>query len=155
MVYTTTYWQLFIDGASRGNPGLAAAGVVILKNGTPFFKEGFFLGIKTNNQAEYLAFLIGLKIVKDCMQPGDKLAVFSDSQLMVRHILGQYQVRNAGIIPLFQLAKKTLQSVGGTITHVFREENKEADAMANKGVAERIVLSEPLVLWLRAHDITL
>ena len=56
----STTWKLFIDGASRNNPGRSGAGVYLLKNEKPVYQEGFYLGIKTNNEAEYLALLLGV-----------------------------------------------------------------------------------------------
>src|ERR1700736_5606512 len=64
-------WQLFVDGAARNNPGPAGAGIYILKNGTPFIKQGFYLGSKTNNQAEYLALVLGLCQLRSVMKPAD------------------------------------------------------------------------------------
>lgn len=151
---TGVYWQLYIDGASRGNPGLSGVGIVILKNGTPFFKKGFFLGIKTNNQAEYYGLLFALFLLKDFYKEGDSVRFFSDSQLLVRQLNGMYQVRNAGIYPLFFLAQKELRMYSGLVTHIMREENKEADAMANKGVDDKVVPHEDILKWLYAHGIT-
>lgn len=63
-VKNRSYWKLFIDGASRNNPGPSGIGIFLLKNDQPFVSEGFFIGVKTNNQAEYLALVVGLFFVQ-------------------------------------------------------------------------------------------
>jgi Ribonuclease HI len=58
------YFKLFVDGASRNNPGQAGVGIYLLKDGEPVEKQGLYVGVKTNNQAEYLALLLGLLFLK-------------------------------------------------------------------------------------------
>src|SRR5579872_1960103 len=86
-------WTLFVDGASRNNPGPSGAGMYIEKDGVLVIKDGYFLGIKTNNQAEYLALLLGLFMVAEHMHGKDQLRIISDSQLLVRQLMGVYKVR--------------------------------------------------------------
>src|SRR5690349_12915959 len=83
------HWKLFIDGAARNNPGKAGAGIYILKNDQEVCKEGFYLGVKTNNQAEYAALLVGLYYIKQYIEPHDHLDIISDSQLLVRQFNGE------------------------------------------------------------------
>ena len=73
------HWKLFIDGAARNNPGPAGAGIYITKNDKPFKKDGYYLGKKTNNQAEYGALLVGLFYVTQHLEPHDHLDIISDS----------------------------------------------------------------------------
>src|SRR5437868_5897704 len=82
----THHYKLFIDGASRNNPGPSGAGIFILKDGELLHKEGFFLGSKTNNQAEYMALLIGLFILKKKLESHSLVHIISDSQLLVRQL---------------------------------------------------------------------
>src|ERR1700733_1037262 len=85
------HWKLFIDGAARNNPGPAGAGIYITKNDKPFKKLGFYLGVKTNNQAEYGALLLGLHALKATWDSRDHLDIISDSQLLVRQFKGEYR----------------------------------------------------------------
>ena len=143
-------WQLFIDGAARNNPGPAGVGIYILKNGEPFERKGFFLGSKTNNQAEYSALLIGLVMVKDVMQAHDTLTIVSDSELMVKQIQGLYKVKQPDLQKLHAQALVFLKNLSYVIRHVLRSENPVADELANHGIDKKVQLpstiAEKLVL---------
>ncbi len=149
------YWKLFIDGAARNNPGLAGAGVYILKDDQPFEKKGFFLGSKTNNQAEYLALLLGLIFLKQYIQSGDLVLVVSDSELLVKQIKGIYKVKNSALKPLNMAAKKLLIGIDYDIAHVMRENNTQADALANQGIDDRIRIPQEFLAILERHEISL
>jgi ribonuclease HI len=131
-------WQLYVDGAARSNPGLAGAGVFIVRDGAPFLKEGFFLGHKTNNQAEYLAFLLGVSHVKSAMQRSDRVHIFSDSLLLVQQLNGFYKVLNPDIKKLYAVAKELINGLCVTITHIPRDKNAQADEAANWGIDKKI-----------------
>ena len=88
-------WQLYVDGASRNNPGPSGAGLCIFKDGEVAEKHGFYLGKRTNNQAEYLALLLGIFFLKKQISGGDFVEIVSDSQLLVRQLLGAYRVKNS------------------------------------------------------------
>lgn len=133
-----TRWQLYIDGASRNNPGPAGAGVYLTKNNVAVIKQGFFLGIKTNNQAEYLALLLGLHCAERHMQKGDFLVISSDSQLLVRQLTGEYTVKHPELKILFQLIRERLVTLDYAIRHVMRNDNKIADHLANVGIDKRL-----------------
>ncbi len=124
---------LYIDGAARNNPGPAGAGVCLRCGEKMLFCEGFYLGSLTNNEAEYQALLLGLAAAQDCVA-GAKLAVFSDSELLVRQITGIYKVKKPELKILHGRAMGLLSLFDYTIKHVRREENKLADLMANKGI---------------------
>jgi ribonuclease HI len=147
-------WQLFIDGAARRNPGPAGAGIYILKDGMPFFQEGYYLGELTNNQAEYMSLLIGLYYVEQWKQPDDELSIFSDSQLLVRHIHGIYKVRNAALMLKHKIAVHWIKALQATIHHVPREENSQADSMANKGIDLKKAVPAQFTTRLRAYEVT-
>ena len=123
-----------IDGGSRGNPGPAAAGFTLADSvGTQLQAKGFFLGRTTNNIAEYTSFLKALEAAK---QAGAKqLTVFSDSELLVRQINGQYKVKSEQIRTLFQKAVNLLDGFKGwQVSHIPREENQQADKLVNQAL---------------------
>ena len=122
------------DGGSRGNPGPAGAGVVIENSAGKLLAQGRkFLGKITNNQAEYQALILGLQAVKR-YQPV-AVQVFLDSDLVVQQMNGRYQVKDAGLLPLYQEAKQlaaTLPAIA--FAHVPRRQNHRADALANEAM---------------------
>ncbi len=129
---------MHIDGGSRGNPGPAGAGVVIADrtDQQSIYEAGFFLGNKTNNQAEYAGLLAGLKAAGRLGVA--ELEVFSDSQLLVRQMLGEYRVKNQGLILLFQQAQKLASGFSRCeFQHIRREKNVEADRLANRAMDAR------------------
>lgn len=132
--HTIESYQLFVDGAARGNPGPAGAGVYCVSGGQVVAEYGYYLGIKTNNQAEYLALLLGIFHLVQKMQRGDELIVYSDSQLMVRQMMGMYKIADPILKTYADAAKKVLYDYQVTYVHVEREHNKKADLLANRGV---------------------
>lgn len=124
-----------IDGASRGNPGEAAIGVVVRRNGVPVREIGESIGIATNNIAEYHAFLRGLEEAEAL--GARTLRVQSDSELLVRQLTGQYKVRSAALAGLHRQARARMRRFDGvSIIHVPREDNAAADALANRALDE-------------------
>ena len=148
-------WHLFIDGASKNNPGPSGAGFVLFKNNDIVCQQGFFLGKKTNNQAEYLALLVGIFFSKKYVQSNDSIKISSDSQLLVKQILGAYKVKDSQLRQLKDVAVHWLQSFSYTIEHVLRDKNTKADAMANQGVAKKTSLPKEFIDSLHAHEIIL
>ncbi len=116
--------RLYVDGGSRGNPGKSAIGVVLQdERGELLAEIGRTIGIATNNVAEYRALLTGLGLAGD--HRIQQLEVFSDSELLVKQILGQYRVKNEGLQPLYEEAKARLKRFRRfTITHVPRREER-------------------------------
>lgn len=149
------YWKLYIDGASRNNPGIAGAGVYILKDNKPVASYGYSLGIKTNNQAEYLALLLGLYTVRQLIGEQDLLLIISDSQLLVRQLQGQYAIRNEYIRSAHRVAKELLAGLTYDVGHVLRDENKQADALANKGIDDKVPVPNSFLNILHDHGISL
>ena len=125
------------DGASRGNPGAAAAGVVIeTEDGQLLAQEARYLGTLTNNQAEYRALILGLTAVAGYAPAA--VLVQMDSELVVNQMLGRYRVRDAGLQPLFAEARALAAALPQVrFTHVRRAQNARADALANKALDER------------------
>lgn len=146
-------WKLFIDGASRKNPGNAGAGIYLLKNDEVVLKKGYFLGNKTNNQAEYLALLLGIFYAKKYVQKNDLLLIFSDSELLVKHMKGEYKIRNAELKLLFDFAFIVLDGLHYSFCHVLRDYNVHADALANEGIDKKIKIPQEFFSLLHAHGI--
>jgi ribonuclease HI/pterin-4a-carbinolamine dehydratase len=124
--------KLFADGGSRGNPGPSAGGFVLLDMQDQILQEsGKYLGITTNNQAEYHSLKGGLEAA---LKGGvKKVHVFMDSQLVVNQMMGVYKVKNRDLWPIHEAIKDiTAHFDQVTYTHVPREFNKLADAMVNK-----------------------
>ncbi len=121
---------LYCDGASRGNPGPGSYGFVILEEGVPIVKVGKLLGTVTNNEAEYQGVIQGLAKCKEL--GASEVTVKSDSQLLVRQLNGQYKVKAPHLQLRVKEARALLESFQTThFVHVPREENKEADKLAN------------------------
>lgn len=129
--------RLFTDGASRGNPGLAGAGIVLFaENGEEIATKSVYLGECTNNVAEYKALIIGLQ--EALRHRCTTLALALDSELIVRQIQGRYKVKNEFLLPLFNEARVLLAQLGHwSISHVPRADNARADQLANQGIDQR------------------
>jgi ribonuclease HI len=128
------YLVAHIDGGARGNPGPAGYGAVIEDEmGRPVAKLGAYLGPQTNNYAEYAGLLAALSYAQ---RHGFKaLKVYSDSELMVRQINGQYKVNNPALKELHAKAIKMIEDLDAfEINHVLREKNREADWLANRAM---------------------
>jgi ribonuclease HI len=133
---STAVYRANIDGGSRGNPGPASYGVVIRDpRGQVVAKLKKYIGRSTNNVAEYYGLIAALDYAQ---QHGIRaLRVESDSELLVRQMLGQYKVKSPELRPLFERARKMAQSFDSfKIGHVYREQNTEADALANEALDE-------------------
>jgi ribonuclease HI len=125
-----------IDGGSRGNPGPAAYGVVIRDaKGDVVAKLKKYIGRMTNNVAEYYGLIAALDYMQS--QGVRALRIESDSELLVKQMRGQYKVRSPELQPLFERARKMSQALESfRIEHVYREQNREADALANEALDE-------------------
>lgn len=124
--------KLFADGGSRGNPGPSASGFVIFDmEDNVIEKNGVYLGVTTNNQAEYQAVRFGLEAVRS---HGARIVhIYLDSLLVVNQMKGIFKVRNRDLWPIHQSIKELAGSFKKVnYTHVPREYNKEADAMVNE-----------------------
>ncbi|MGC1483587.1 MAG: reverse transcriptase-like protein [Candidatus Acidiferrum sp.] len=128
--------QANIDGAARGNPGPASYGVVIRDGqGELVAKLKKYIGRMTNNVAEYYGLIAALDYAES--HGIRALRVESDSELMVKQMQGQYKVKSEDLRPLFERAKKmSLGFESFRIDHVYREQNREADALANEALDE-------------------
>lgn len=124
--------RAWIDGASRGNPGEAGFGVLFQTDRDADEIVGY-LGQATNNVAEYAALIAVLTLAAE--RGVKKLVVYSDSQLLVRQITGAYRVKAPHLKPIFLQALKLRQTIPQfTIEHVARQDNREADRLANQAI---------------------
>lgn len=126
------------DGGSKGNPGPAAIGLVIASSdGTELLRYREDIGIKTNNEAEYTAAIRALELVKEKFTAElERVTFYSDSQLMVRQLNGEYKVKQPHIRD-FVFKVRILESELGVpvvYNHVLRDKNKLADALVNDAV---------------------
>jgi len=127
--------NLYFDGASKGNPGPAGVGVILINtNQQPIIEKSFFLGKATNNIAEYMGLIYGLQLAIDYHIT--KINIFSDSLLVVNHINGIYKITNSKLKPLYDQAINLLNMFndGFIISHIMRSKNSKADELANQAV---------------------
>ena len=131
-------WLLMIDGAARGNPGDAGCGAVICDGTGAVVRElSRYLGRSTNNVAEYEGLLMGLEALLQLERKN--IRVQSDSQLLVRQLNGEYRVKDEKLKLLHQRATSLLRQFQSyRIFHVYREMNKLADRLANRGIDNAI-----------------
>jgi ribonuclease HI len=129
-------WRANVDGGSRGNPGPASYGVVIRDpRGEVVARLKKYIGRTTNNVAEYYGLIAALDYAQS--NSIKALRVESDSELLVKQMQGQYKVKSADLKPLYERAKKMSQALPAfRIDHVYREQNREADLLANEAMDE-------------------
>ena len=139
---------VYTDGASRGNPGKSGAGVLILdENKRKAASLNKYLGISTNNEAEYKALIIALEFLSGMPNAAgiSEILFLLDSQLLVNQMNGVYSVKSANILPLYNKAQKLLKDIKAalklrgsllkvTFRHIPRELNKDADKLANLAI---------------------
>ena len=126
--------RLYCDGASRGNPGPAGAGAVLVEpGGAVIDRQGKFLGRQTTLFAEYQGLLLGLHRARE-LGVGE-VEVFSDSELMIRQLGSRYQVRSPSLRPLYDEARRLLNQFDRVkLVHVPREMNRAADELSNRAI---------------------
>lgn len=127
------HFKIHTDGGARGNPGPAAYAFVIERPGGSDVEEAGVLGHTTNNVAEYTALIRALEKARGL--GGRKLHIYSDSELMVKQMRGEYKVKHEGLLPLYQEARKLCRDFEAVIfEHVRREQNKRADELYNRAL---------------------
>jgi ribonuclease HI len=145
--------SIYIDGAARGNPGEAGIGIIIKKtDGTVLFSAAGYIGKTTNNAAEYTALLTALTKLKKSPtllksgsgspDPG-LITIYSDSELVVKQTGGQYRVKEPELKKLYGRVLDLIRSIPHKIEikHIRREQNREADRLANLGIDSKLPLS--------------
>ncbi len=135
---TDTVWTLRCDGGSRGNPGPGALGYVLCDDsGHEVEARGEFLGVCTNNVAEYRSLIAGLGAA--ARHAVRTLVVRMDSELVVRQMLGQYKVKNEGLKPLHAEARMAVTKVGVVrFESVPRDDNGRADGLVNEALDQAL-----------------
>ncbi|MCK9323347.1 MAG: ribonuclease HI family protein [Candidatus Methanomethylophilaceae archaeon] len=126
-------YRIFSDGGSRGNPGPSAYAIVVTKDGRTIHEHSEFLGINTNNYAEYRGLIAG--ITKAIELSADEVEFIMDSQLVIRQMRGEYKVKSLNVMDLYKDAKALSSQIPKvTFTNVRRSEEliPRADALLNK-----------------------
>lgn len=128
--------QVYIDGASKGNPGKSGYGIAIYKNNQLIKKTGAFIGITTNNVAEYLSLIFALI---ECLPfVEDEIEIKTDSQLLVNQVKGKYKVKDEKLKILNNIVKFLISKYNNLrITKISREENKIADRIASSFIENK------------------
>ncbi len=124
--------NVFTDGASRGNPGKAGIGVAIYRDKELISEIHEYVGMRTNNEAEYLALIKALQKIKELSESSAN--IFSDSEFLVKQMKKEYKVKAEKIVPLNQMAVNLLVGLDVKFHWVPREDNLKADELANKGI---------------------
>jgi ribonuclease HI len=134
-----TKLTVFTDGASRGNPGPASYGFTISDEKGLVYEEGKYIGITTNNVAEYTGALEAFKYIDSHFAGKDvEIKFFADSKLVAEQLAGKWQIKSPGLIPIYQQIKILQEKFSKvTFSHVYREQNKIADALANLALDNR------------------
>ncbi len=125
---------IFTDGGARGNPGPAGIGAIIYDENKKVVAEiSEFLGVATNNQAEYKALIAALQKAKSL--GAEELECYLDSELVVKQLKREYKVKNKDLAPLFLMIHNlSINFKKISYTHIPRERNKEADRLANEAM---------------------
>lgn len=150
---SATVARMHIDGASRNNPGKAGAGFSLARGDVKLCEQGFFVGHRTNNQAEYFALLLGLYFAKEYLDKQEDVLIFSDSQLLVRQMTGVYKIRDPLLKKMKVVAEQLMKDYKVTFCHVFREQNERADFLANRGIDKIVLMPKKFVDVLKDHDV--
>lgn len=133
------YAEVYCDGASSGNPGNSGIGVVINPpRGGTHYKISEYIGVTTNNVAEYSALIKGLEKAKSLGLK--KIKVFLDSELVVKQINGIYKVKNINLRPLWMKARIILEDFDSyKVIHIDRVRNSDADTLAKNAIKRKQV----------------
>jgi probable phosphoglycerate mutase len=147
------------DGAARGNPGPASAGAALIDASRPDARDprarpdasiSEFLGVQTNNVAEYTAVVRALALAREL--GAREVDLLLDSKLIVEQLAGRWRVKDAKLIPLWETARRTLRSFERwSATHVPRAQNSVADALCNEAI-DRVAAGGPPIVVVRPSD---
>jgi ribonuclease HI len=134
---------IYTDGGARGNPGPGGAAFVVVEDGKILHKESKFLGISTNNEAEYAAIIMAFEWLKNnyLSLKDKKVMIFLDSQLVARQLSGTYRVKSINLKPFYKKVRSLmndLSQINISIKSVEREKNKLADKMVNLALDENL-----------------
>ncbi len=128
--------EIYIDGASRGNPGPAGIGVIFSQDGRVIKNISVHLGIQTNNVAEYTALIFGLQ--EALILHAGVIRIYTDSQLLCRQINNEYKIKSPNLIGLYSQAKHLLSAFDcAEVKYISRDKNRGADKLAKKAIKVR------------------
>jgi len=134
----SNHYEIFVDGGARGNPGEAAIGIVICQNGAVIKNFSRFIGIATNNVAEYLAIIYALQ--EAIINNFRNVTIYTDSELIYRQIKGEYQVKQTELKIFFDQIKHLMTGfVNIEFVNIPRSKNKLADKLVNQAIDRRPV----------------
>lgn len=129
--------EVYIDGASKGNPGPSGIGVVICQDGETLKNISSYIGRATNNVAEYTALIYGLQ--EGLILKAEKIKVYTDSQLMHRQINRIYKIKSPDILKLYTQARHLMSGFKEVkVEYIGRQNNRGADKLANQAVKEAV-----------------
>ena len=152
-------FSVYTDGASRGNPGNAGAGILIIDNKTKkeLIKRSFNLDKKTNNQAEYLALVLAAFLINEQIPNFSKhsFLFFADSELLIKQMNNEYKVKDPTLKKLKQLILSLLDTSKRNFQHIRREKNKIADKLANEGIDKKNGIPAKFTNLLQKKDLFL
>lgn len=132
--------NIFCDGGARGNPGPGAAAFVATgQDGSLITKKGIYLGVTTNNQAEYGGVLLAFSFLKNLKEKPQSVNFFLDSELITNQLLGRYKIKNQKLQQLVVKVKNIERELGikTSYAHIPRSKNKQADLLVNKVLDEQ------------------
>ncbi len=125
--------EIYIDGASKGNPGPSGIGVVVCRHGETIKNISAYIGEATNNIAEYTALIYGLQ--EGLLLKAESIKVHSDSELLCRQINKIYKIKNQNILGLYNQAVHLMSAFKDvSVRHISREHNRKADKLADQAV---------------------
>ena len=123
--------EIYIDGASHGNPGPAGIGVILNRNDQVVKNISVYLGIQTNNVAEYMALIFGLQ--EALILRASAVRIYTDSQLLCRQVNREYKIKSPNLIGLYHQAQHLLSAFDSAeVKYILRDNNRGADKLANK-----------------------
>jgi ribonuclease HI len=129
--------EIYIDGASKGNPGPSGIGVVICQHGETIKNLSVYIGKATNNIAEYTALIYGLQ--EGLLLKAESIKVSSDSELLCRQVNKVYKIKSQNILGLYNQAAYLMSAFKQvSVRHISREHNRGADKLADKAVKEAV-----------------
>jgi len=125
-------YKIYFDGGSRGNPGISGSGFVIFDENNHVVKSGSkYLGVNTNNYAEYTGLLLALQNIENKNKP---IEIYGDSKLVICQINGEWKVKALNLKPLYDECMSILKNMNFKAIHILRNLNSEADKLANEAM---------------------
>jgi ribonuclease HI len=151
---------IHVDGASRGNPGTSGIGIhCVNESGKKIIASGFYTGVQTNNQAEYLALVYAFFFLTKKLSPTQQqhyfLKVIADSQLLIKQMTGEYKIKDPTLKKLAHIIKTASTNFICSFSHVLREFNADADALANNGIDSKTYPEPDFIAFLARNNIVL